>query len=138
MSLAFTTLGDGPTGPDPTQAAVGSFLAAHPDPTSGDIAGFLQLIPVEARTGATQALIAGGADPNSVGAAMRFVDAGTFNMRTVVGVLALASMAASTYHGYKRNNSVGWALVWGFFGTVAPVITPVVAVAQGYGKRKAS
>lgn len=51
------------------------------------------------------------------------------------GVIATASMAVSAYHGYKRNNSVGWALVWGAFGAVFPVITPVIAVAEGYGKR---
>ncbi len=52
------------------------------------------------------------------------------------GLLATASMAASAYHGYKRNRSIGWAFVWGFFGGVFPVITPVIAVAQGFGKRK--
>ena len=47
-----------------------------------------------------------------------------------------ASVAASAYHGYKRNQSVGWALVWGFFGGLAPVVTPAIALAQGFGKRK--
>jgi hypothetical protein len=50
--------------------------------------------------------------------------------------LSTASMAASAYHGYKRNDSVGWALGWGFLGAVFPVITPTIAVAQGFGKRK--
>jgi hypothetical protein len=50
--------------------------------------------------------------------------------------LSTASMAASAFHGYKRNQSVGWALVWGAFGALFPVITPVIAVAQGYGDRK--
>lgn len=49
-------------------------------------------------------------------------------------VVDVASMAASTYHGYKRNNSVGWAIWWGFMGSLFPVITPVIAVAQGFGK----
>jgi hypothetical protein len=52
-----------------------------------------------------------------------------------LGILSTASMAASAYHGYKRNNSVGWAIAWGALGALFPVITPVVAVAQGYGKR---
>jgi hypothetical protein len=51
------------------------------------------------------------------------------------GVLSTASMAASAYHGYKRNESVGWALAWGLAGAVFPIITPVIAVAQGFGKR---
>lgn len=53
---------------------------------------------------------------------------------TVWGLLSTASMAASAYHGYKRNESVGWALVWGLCGALFPVITPVIAVAQGYGE----
>ena len=48
--------------------------------------------------------------------------------------LAAVSSAASAYHGYKRNKSVGWALWWGFAGGLAPVITPVIAIAQGFGK----
>ncbi len=52
------------------------------------------------------------------------------------GILGTASMAASAYHGYKRNNSIGWALVWGFFGAIAPVITPAIAIAQNFGKPK--
>lgn len=51
-------------------------------------------------------------------------------------VLATASMAASVYHGYKRNDSIGWAIGWGFMGALFPVITPVVAVAQGFAKPK--
>jgi len=51
-------------------------------------------------------------------------------------VLSTASMAASVYHGYKRNESVGWALWWGFMGAMFPIITPTIAVAQGYGERK--
>lgn len=51
-----------------------------------------------------------------------------------VGVVSTASMAASAYHGYKRNKSVGWALWWGLMGGMFPVITPTIAVAQGFGK----
>ncbi len=38
------------------------------------------------------------------------------------------------YHGYKRNNSIGWALVWGWFGSVAPFTTAALALAQGFGE----
>ena len=45
------------------------------------------------------------------------------------------SVAASTYHGYKRNSgSLGWALGWGVLGGLFPIITPAVALAQGFGK----
>lgn len=39
------------------------------------------------------------------------------------------------YHGYKRNDSLGWALMWGIPGSWAwPIMVPV-ALAQGFGKR---
>jgi hypothetical protein len=53
------------------------------------------------------------------------------------GAAALASAGASAYHGYKRNESVGWAVVWGILGSMFPIITPAVALAQGFGKPKA-
>jgi len=49
---------------------------------------------------------------------------------------ALASSVAGAYHGYKRNQSVGWALWWSAMGGMFPIITPVIAVAQGFGKKK--
>ena len=52
-------------------------------------------------------------------------------------LLVTASGAASLYHGYKRNNgSLGWGLGWFVLGSLFPVITPTIAVAQGFGKRK--
>jgi hypothetical protein len=54
--------------------------------------------------------------------------------QVAAGVLSTASMAASAYHGYKRNRSVGWAVAWGVAGAIFPIITPVIAVAQGFGK----
>lgn len=50
--------------------------------------------------------------------------------------LSLASAGASAYHGFKRNDSVGWAVAWGLLGGMFPVITPAIALAQGFGKRK--
>jgi hypothetical protein len=46
------------------------------------------------------------------------------------------SMAASAFHGYKRNQSIGWALAWGAMGALFPVITPTIALAQGFGEKK--
>ena len=54
----------------------------------------------------------------------------------IATALSTASMALSAYHGYKRNDSVGWALVWGLLGGTFPVITPVIALAQGFGQEK--
>lgn len=49
-------------------------------------------------------------------------------------VLSTVSAAACGYHGYKRNKSVGWSIVWFFLGGWFPIVTPVVAVAQGFAK----
>jgi hypothetical protein len=52
------------------------------------------------------------------------------------GAVAALSGAASGYHGYKRNaGSVGWAAGWALLGAMFPVITPAVAVVQGFGKK---
>lgn len=50
-------------------------------------------------------------------------------------VVVLASVAASTFHGYRRNQSVGWAVWWGLMGGLFPIVTPAIAVAQGFGKK---
>jgi len=52
------------------------------------------------------------------------------------GLLAMASAGVSVYHGYKRNDSLGWGIAWGLLGGLFPVITPAVAFAQGLGQRK--
>lgn len=41
------------------------------------------------------------------------------------------------YHGYKRNNSVGWALGWGLLTATLPIIMIPLALSQGFGKPKA-
>ena len=53
------------------------------------------------------------------------------------GLASMASTAACAYHGYKRNNSVGWAIVWGLLGGILPVFSVAIAFAQGFGKPKA-
>ena len=51
-------------------------------------------------------------------------------------MLGIAGTAVGAYHGYKRNNSVGWAVAWAFLGGLVPIITVPVALAQGLGKPK--
>jgi len=58
------------------------------------------------------------------------------DVRIAWAVLSTASMAASAFHGYRRNQTVGWALWWGLMGGMFPVITPTIALAQGFGKEK--
>jgi hypothetical protein len=53
----------------------------------------------------------------------------------VYAMLGTISAGASAYHGYRRNQSVGWAIWWAAMGYLAPVITPAIGLAQGWGKR---
>lgn len=51
-------------------------------------------------------------------------------------IASTVSSGLCAYHGYKRNDSVGWAIGWAFLGGLFPIITPVIAFAQGFGQRK--
>ena len=51
-------------------------------------------------------------------------------------VASVAGAGAMGYHGYKRNDSVGWAIWWSLWGGLFPFFTPVIAYAQGFGKLK--
>jgi hypothetical protein len=52
-----------------------------------------------------------------------------------VAGLSLISAFASAFHGVKRNKgSVGYGLLWGAEGALFPVVTPAIAIAQGYAK----
>lgn len=70
--------------------------------------------------------------PQAMGANQAEVAGSVFG--TVYSALAIVSTGLSAYHGYKRNDSVGWALWWGFCGALFPVVTPAIAFAQGFGK----
>jgi len=63
-------------------------------------------------------------------------DSGTgMQVASVVwSLLSLAGAVSGAYHGYKRNDSVGWAIGWGLLGGIFPVITIPVSLAQGYGQ----
>lgn len=110
------------------------------------LADLLAQFDAETRTKLAAAIIAKGGDTQLVTAAMERVQSRNELKRRVRGVrgpvgivwgvLATASAAASAYHGYKRNESIGWAIWWFFMGSLFPVITPVIAVAQGFGKRE--
>lgn len=55
----------------------------------------------------------------------------------VYGGIVVASSGASAFHGYRRSRgSVGAAVGWGLLGALFPIITPAVALAQGFGKPK--
>lgn len=72
--------------------------------------------------------------PNLFGA---LADDGTFSVgRAALWAANTAAFSSLVYHGYKRNDSVAWALVWGLLGGLVWPITVPVALAQGFGKRK--
>ena len=50
--------------------------------------------------------------------------------------LGVAGTAIGAYHGYKRNDSVGWAIAWAVLGGMFPIIVIPVAFAQGIDSRK--
>lgn len=59
--------------------------------------------------------------------------------RTVsVGYRVGAAVATPllVYHGYRRNESIGWAVVWGLIGGGFWVFGVPLALAQGFAKRK--
>jgi hypothetical protein len=51
-------------------------------------------------------------------------------------LLSAAGTAVGAYHGWKRDESVGWAIGWALLGGIAPFIVIPVALAQGMGKKK--
>lgn len=55
---------------------------------------------------------------------------------TIWSAASLAGTVMGAYHGYKRNDSVGWAIVWALLGGIAPIITIPVSIAQGFGEPK--
>jgi len=54
----------------------------------------------------------------------------------VYRILSIVGMVSGAYHGYKRNDSIGWAIGWGLLGGAFPFITIPVSLAQGFGKRR--
>lgn len=51
--------------------------------------------------------------------------------------VSTASAIALTFHGYRRTGSIFWALVYGAIGKWKPVVAVPIAVAQGFGTKKA-
>lgn len=72
---------------------------------------------------------------NGVGKTTSLGAIGDSTWHTVYGVASLAGTGMGAYHGYKRNQSVGWAIGWGLLGGLFPIIVIPVAFAQGFGKR---
>lgn len=112
-----------------------------------DIAAILEVIPTEAERQEVAALaVSIGADAQRIRQAnneLGFKDYVSWTpsplFRIVWGVASTASLAASAYHGYKRNHdSIGWGIWWGLMGAMFPIITPVIAyvAAPGFAQPK--
>lgn len=50
--------------------------------------------------------------------------------------VSMLAGGAAAYHGYKRTGSIGWAVGWALLGSLVPIVTIPVALAQGFGKKK--
>lgn len=48
--------------------------------------------------------------------------------------LSVVSAAVAGYHGYRRDRSAMAGVGWAFVGALFPVVTPIVAFAQGYAR----
>ena len=60
---------------------------------------------------------------------------GGYDIHPAWAALSVAGMGLGAYHGYKRNNSVGWGVGWGLLGGLFPIFTIPISLAQGFGKR---
>lgn len=119
--------------------AIDAFLLTYPKPSSGNVADFLAQYDAADRPGVAKQLIDAGVPSGTVSSALSWLAAKQnirLNWSKITGVLSIASAAVSAYHGYKRNDSIPWAVWWFFMGSIFPVFTPVIALAQGYGKPK--
>jgi hypothetical protein len=121
----------------PFDAAITGFLLQSPKPGSTEVANFLKAFKAADRTAVAQALIARGVSASAISSALGFLNTSGKTNSTIWGLLTVASAAASGYHGIKRNHgSIGWGIGWFLLGGIAPVLVPVVAVAQGFAKPK--
>lgn len=119
-----------------TQAAVDGFVHAG-NYSASTVAAFLRRFPAGDRASVAASLVAAGVPATSASVALD--NAGRLDGFSLGfwEVLQLASVAASAYHGARRNRgSFGWALGWGVLGAIFPIVTPIVAIAQGYAKPK--
>lgn len=120
------------------QQEIDGFLeSAGAAPSSGKVAEFLNLYPASQRAEIARALVARGVSLTTINAASDFLDtSGKLKSSSIYGLLTVASSAVSGYHGYRRNDSIPWALWWALMGGLFPIITPVIGYAQGWGQRK--
>lgn len=142
LSLSDTTTDPAVTDTKLDSEITGFLLRTGPNPSSTSVADFLKLYNEDERNNVARALLAHGVPQASVSNALTWLNSSSQwanAMPTIGGVLALASAAASGYHGFKRHNgSIIWAATWFILGGLFPIFVPVVAVAQGFSRSKGS
>lgn len=131
--LADDTNPNGPHG-----IAIQGFMLTYPNASSGDVISFLKTYSGDERIQVAQELIGAGVDQSLVSSSLAFLATSNRikDASWLWGTLSLVSAAASGYHGYRRNKSVGWGVTWFVLGALFPVVTPVIALAEGFGKPK--
>jgi len=135
----FQLLGFSDPAPTGLDKEIDGFLLKAPSPSSSDVSNFLKLYSKADRPDVARLLIARGVSAATISSSMMWLSASDrYNPAGLFGILTIVSGAASAYHGYKRNQSIGWAAWWFLMGTVFPVITPVIGVAQGFGQRRSA
>ena len=77
-----------------------------------------------------------GAQPGANGTGTGQLTPNDGALSTLASGVAVAGTALGAYHGYKRTESLGWALGWALLGGMFPFITIPVALAQGFGRRE--
>ena len=60
--------------------------------------------------------------------------AGSNTMATVGQIGSTIGTVMGAYHGYKRDDSVGWAIGWALLGGAFWPLTIPIMLAQGFGK----
>jgi hypothetical protein len=108
---------------------------------SDGLAAALGALPEADRQTVIAAYTAAGGDMRTLSDAIALLakaqaDQDGGGVRLAWYALGALSVGASLFHGYRRNDSIGWGLWWGFMGGIFPVVTPAIALAQGFGKPK--
>lgn len=117
-----------------TKAAVDGFLAKNPSPNAEDVADLFKLIPDRSWSEVSRSLVANGVSPVVVRNGLDTVTAD--RKAWIKSGLVLVSATASAFHGARRNDSIVWGAWWFLMGLAFPIFTPIIGVAQGFGKRK--
>lgn len=106
-----------------------------------DLADILDRLSRSDREQLVVDLMSAGVPAEKVNAALREVDMRRHlrlrrAFRVGFSLVGFASGAAGAYHGYKRNQSVPWAVVWFLGSALFPVVSVPIMLSQGFAKAR--